>query len=422
MRIKKQTILCVIITILLVFSPLHTEAKVLQSLADKKAGSMMKSSEIDWKNLNQYFQSYKIDSNVSKRITNKSYKKNSNISLSQLRYIKVLHYNFKHNIQVGELIVNENIADDCRKIFKELFEGGYEIQNMRLIDDYWTKNADATDTASMKANNSSAFCYRVKTNGKTLSNHALGYAIDINPVQNPYVTGSTILPSNGKDYVKRTTGKAHMITSRDLCCKVFKKYGFTWGGDWKSPKDYQHFEKKVSTAKTVTVSMKNSGTSIVKGNKVSVVASIKNVEAKKVAYQSSAKSIATVDSKGLVTGKKAGMVKITAAITAKNNKIYKKTITVYVKDKATSKTPYITLSGKQSVVLGDTITIKQSLKVSKSSIIKSSYKSSNTKAATVNGKGVVTAKKSGTATITVTSTTKSGHTMAAKRKVTVRSK
>jgi len=211
----------------------------------KEAGSMIKASEVDFNNLSMYFQSCSIrmNDNVYSRINEKSYADNPNIPLSQLRYIKVLHYNYNGEIQVGELIVNAEIAEDCKNIFKELFQYKYQINSIRLIDDYWTENAESADNNSMSANNSSAFCYRVKTGGSSLSNHALGYAVDINPVQNPYVSGTMVLPSEGEAYVNRDNGHTHMIDHDDICYNIFIKYGFTWGGDWNKPKDYQHFEK-----------------------------------------------------------------------------------------------------------------------------------------------------------------------------------
>ena len=62
------------------------------------------------------------------------------ISYDDLRYIKVLHYNFRHQIQVGELVVNQAIAEDCRQIFMELFQEEYEINSMYLIDRYYEKD------------------------------------------------------------------------------------------------------------------------------------------------------------------------------------------------------------------------------------------------------------------------------------------
>lgn len=104
------------------------------------------------------------------------------ISYDDLRYLKVLYYDFNGNVQEGELICNAFIAEDLKEIFYELYCNQYPIQSIRLIDDY---NGD--DTASMEANNTSCFNYRVVDGTTSLSKHALGCAIDINPFYNPYV-------------------------------------------------------------------------------------------------------------------------------------------------------------------------------------------------------------------------------------------
>lgn len=184
-----------------------------------------------------------ISPKIEKRITGKSYRKNKNVKLSDLRYVQVLHYGFDGKVKQGELIVNKKIAKKTVKVFYELYQKKYRIQKMRLIDDY---NAD--DNKSMAANNSSAFNYRVVSGTKRLSNHAYGLAIDINPRINPWVKGNKVSPSNGKVYKQRKTSKCkgkykrYMIHKNDTAYKIFKKYGFSWGGNWRSSKDYQHFE------------------------------------------------------------------------------------------------------------------------------------------------------------------------------------
>ena len=150
---------------------------------------------------------------------------------------------------MGELIVNRRIAEDCRKIFLELFQKEYEIASMRLIDKFWVGNGVDSDTNSIEHNNTSAFNYRVVPGTDHLSNHARGYAIDLNPMENPYVQYNAAgeIAKYYKDmekYLDRDAGLPHMITHEDEAYKVFSSYGFTWGGDWVNSKDYQHFEKK----------------------------------------------------------------------------------------------------------------------------------------------------------------------------------
>ena len=167
------------------------------------------------------------------------------ISYDDLRYLKVLYYDFDGNVQEGELICNVSIAEDLKEIFYELYRNQYPIQSIRLIDDY---NGD--DTASMEANNTSCFNYRVVDGTTSLSKHALGCAIDINPFYNPYVvfdkTGNGqdyISPKGSEIYADRSKEFAYKIDEQDLCYRLFKEHGFTWGGDWNSCKDYQHFQK-----------------------------------------------------------------------------------------------------------------------------------------------------------------------------------
>lgn len=167
------------------------------------------------------------------------------ISYDDLRYLKILYYDFDGNVQEGELICNAFIAEDLKEIFYELYCNQYPIESIRLIDDY---NGD--DTASMEANNTSCFNYRVVDGTTSLSKHALGCAIDINPFYNPYVvfdkTGNGqdyISPKGSEIYADRSKDFAYKIDEQDLCYRLFKEHGFTWGGNWNSCKDYQHFQK-----------------------------------------------------------------------------------------------------------------------------------------------------------------------------------
>ena len=107
--------------------------------------------------------------------------------------------------------------------------------------------ADGNDRSSMTANNTSCFNYRVVSGTTRISNHGYGVAIDINPQVNPCVWWENgvmqVSPKNGKKYADRSKNFAHKIDKKDLCYKLFHKKGYFWGGDWKTIKDYQHFQK-----------------------------------------------------------------------------------------------------------------------------------------------------------------------------------
>lgn len=185
-----------------------------------------------------------ISNEVFKRISGISYPVDCQVPLDDLRYVVLQYVDFENTPRTGEMIVNKAIAQDVVEIFYELYENGYQIESIKLVDEF-----DGDDTASMLANNTSSFNYRVVEGTTRLSNHALGRAIDLNPFYNPYITynkdGSTnISPQGSEAYADRTISFPYKIDENDLAYKLFKAHGFTWGGNWNSCKDYQHFEKK----------------------------------------------------------------------------------------------------------------------------------------------------------------------------------
>ena len=181
---------------------------------------------------------------VFARMQGKSFLEGCNVSRSDLRYLRIKHYDLQGKVHEGEMICNKRIADDLIAIFKELYRQKYPIESVRLIDDF-----DADDDKSMRANNTSCFCYRRVEGYKKLSNHSMGMAVDINPLYNPlykrYRDGKELVqPSNAKRYCDRKASFNYKIVKGDLLYRLFIKHGFEWGGDWHTKKDYQHFEKK----------------------------------------------------------------------------------------------------------------------------------------------------------------------------------
>lgn len=173
----------------------------------------------------------------------KSWRENTDIQLTDLRYLRVMYVDFEGEEHLGELVCNKAIADDLAEIFRELYKERYPLTSVKLIDEY-----DADDEQSMRANNTSCFCYRKIEGSSKLSKHALGMAIDINPLMNPCVwtskSGKRIVqPATAGPYVNRNRKFAGRIAEGDLCLRLFKEHGFFWGGSWKTKKDYQHFEK-----------------------------------------------------------------------------------------------------------------------------------------------------------------------------------
>lgn len=190
------------------------------------------------------FNSAMLPEYIKEKMIGVSYRDNPDISLEDLRYVRIIHYDFQGQIQEGELVVNQKIAYAVMRAFYQLYKWEYPIESVRLVDDY-----EGDDEQSMEANNSSAFNYRTVEGRTELSKHALGMAVDINPKMNPYVRKDEYFPKNATEYLERDPEKCtgqhrdKMIHKNDMAYKIFKRNGFSWGGDWTDSKDYQHFER-----------------------------------------------------------------------------------------------------------------------------------------------------------------------------------
>lgn len=189
-----------------------------------------------------FYQSLTDD--IKARINGLSYKSDCTVPYEDLRYVSVLYEDFNGETQTGEIICNKAIAQDLVEIFYELYEADYPIERICLVDEY-----QGDDESSMRDNNTSCFNYRALPSGR-LSNHAYGLAIDLNPFYNPYVItrkdGTTgITPAGSEPYADRTQDFAYKIDKEDPAYRLFTEHGFTWGGSWRSSKDYQHFEKAI---------------------------------------------------------------------------------------------------------------------------------------------------------------------------------
>lgn len=171
----------------------------------------------------------------------RSYGAHCPVPCAHLRYLRLLHVDERGRLLLGEMVCHRRVARQLRQIFRRLYVGRYPIERMVLIDHY-----DANDERSMRANNTSCFCYRPVAGQKRLSAHAYGLAVDVNPLYNPAVRWRgrrlQVQPATAAPYARRTARFAYKIEPRDLCHRLFVDAGFAWGGAWRSLKDYQHFE------------------------------------------------------------------------------------------------------------------------------------------------------------------------------------
>lgn len=223
---------------------IKTNEKAEVNIKEMQAGDVVEDSVITQTGMEQFFYREELTDEVFARMDGVSYPQNAQIGREELCYLRVLHTGFDEKTYIGELVVNQKIADDVLEIMKELYENHYPIEKMHLIDEY-----GADDEASMSDNNTSAFNYRTIAGTNRLSKHGQGLAVDINPRYNPCVRTkngiTTVEPQNGSAYVDRNADFSYKITEGDLCLQLFLEHGFTWGGSWNSVKDYQHFEKAV---------------------------------------------------------------------------------------------------------------------------------------------------------------------------------
>ena len=175
---------------------------------------------------------------VKARIMGVSYHTGCPVPLRNLRYVRLRYWDFHHRRRTGELIVNRDAAGSIVRVFRRLYANGYEIRRMKLVDAY-----GGNDYRSIEADNTSAFNCRFVDGTTRWSNHAFGRAIDVNPLENPYVSanGTTSHPRSRR-YVNRSKRRhPAMILRGDRTVRAFASQGWGWGGNFSGAKDYQHF-------------------------------------------------------------------------------------------------------------------------------------------------------------------------------------
>lgn len=160
-------------------------------------------------------------------------------AFEELALLSVPYRDFDGVLCRGELVVAAAVAGDVLDAFAAIEAARFPIASMLRIDHF-----DADDDRSMAANNCSGFCFRTISRGSGLSKHALGLAIDINPVQNPYIVKGNVLPEAGKSYLDRTDLRPGMIARPSPVIDAFEAIGWEWGGDWSEIHDYHHFSKR----------------------------------------------------------------------------------------------------------------------------------------------------------------------------------
>jgi D-alanyl-D-alanine carboxypeptidase len=182
--------------------------------------------------------SERLDGKLRDRVSGSSWHPGCPVDLNKLRLLELSYHGFDGRPHHGRLIVNRRFDDEVIAVFKRLYRLDYPIRNMELIDRY-----GADDHRSMAADNTSAFNCRFVAGTHRWSMHAYGLAIDLNPVENPYVSGAHVSPPQGEPYADRSRHARGMIHAGDAVVKAFKRRAsWEWLGDGsRSYRDYQHF-------------------------------------------------------------------------------------------------------------------------------------------------------------------------------------
>jgi hypothetical protein len=183
------------------------------------------------------FQASPLTPALRRGISGTSWHPGCPVGLSQLRYLRISYWGFRYRPHLGELVVNASAVQPLRHAFAALFAQRFPIRRMRLVDDY-----GGSDYASIQADNTSAFNCRNVTGGSGWSEHAYGLAIDINPIENPYVnTDGTTAHAASRPYLDRSNVREGMAVAHGTLVRAFDAIGWGWGGRWPLPTDYQHF-------------------------------------------------------------------------------------------------------------------------------------------------------------------------------------
>jgi hypothetical protein len=168
-----------------------------------------------------------------------SWRKGCPVPPSQLRIVRLSHWTFRGTVAEGDLVVHKDVVTRLKPVFATMFRERFPMRSVRPVTAY-----GSSDDRSMAADNTSAFnCRRAVAAGPpSWSRHAYGKAIDVNPVENPYLFRGDVLPPNGARYTDRRRARPGLIRAGDAVHRAFVKAGFRWGGTFSNP-DYQHFDR-----------------------------------------------------------------------------------------------------------------------------------------------------------------------------------
>jgi hypothetical protein len=170
-------------------------------------------------------------------MTGVSWRPGCPVGLDDLRLVRARHWGFDGRVHTGRLVVHRDVAGDVVTVLRRLYDARFPIRRMVPVDAY-----GASDFRSIEADNTSAFNCRYVDGTSRWSEHAYGRAIDLNPIENPYVTSSgTTSHRASRPYLRRAPYRAGTTVEDGAAVRAFDAVGWSWGGRWSGVKDYQHF-------------------------------------------------------------------------------------------------------------------------------------------------------------------------------------
>ena len=177
-----------------------------------------------------------LDAAQRARMTGSSWRPGCPVALGDLRLVTVSHWGFDGRLRRGRLVVHRDVARSLVAVFRRLHAARVPIRRMVPVDAF-----GASDFRSIEADNTSAFNCRYVDGTRRWSEHAYGRAIDVNPIENPFVAGGRTAHAASRPYLDRSRARPGMAVAAGPLVAAFRAAGWGWGGDWGSVRDYQHF-------------------------------------------------------------------------------------------------------------------------------------------------------------------------------------
>jgi hypothetical protein len=178
-----------------------------------------------------------IPVSLRQAMTGVSWRPGCPVPLSDLRLVRARHWGLDGRVHSGRIVVHRDVAEKVLSVFRRLYGARFPIRRMVPVDAF-----DASDFRSIEADNTSAFNCRNVDGTSRWSEHAYGRAIDLNPIENPYVGSSgTTSHRASTPYLRRSPYRPGMAVERGTVVRAFDAIGWGWGGRWSGAKDYQHF-------------------------------------------------------------------------------------------------------------------------------------------------------------------------------------